>query len=277
MATIAQALLETVSAGNTKVMTKQSEPWTGGLPREGDVPVLLTRPEATATVFGQSLAKRFPGRIRAILAPLMQPEFLAPSLPADLRESHAGVIFTSATAVAAAVRLGLTSGPAFCVGKQTAAQAKAAGFDAVSADGDAGVLVALVAARRPTGPLLHLCGTETRGDVAGQLSALGIPTVAMAVYRQRALPLSQAALAALRDAGPLIVPLFSPRSARLFADAVPPDLRAGILLAALSPAVAKAGAGISHDRLAVAPQPDAAGMLQAIGDLLDQLDPGCPP
>ena len=270
MATIAQALRGEVSAGNTKAMTKQSEPWNGAYGLPGEVPVLLTRPEAASIAFGMELAARFPGRVRTILAPLMQPEFLAAGVP----ESHSGVIFTSATAVEAAMRLGLASGPAFCVGKQTAARAKAAGFDAVSADGDAAALVTYLAALRPEGPLLHLCGTDTRGDVAGQLSSLGLPTVAIKVYRQRALPLSQAAVAALLDTGPLILPLFSPRSARLFAEAAPPGLRAGLMLAALSPAVAKSSAGIRCDRLAIAPQPDSAGMLQAIGALLDQ---PCPP
>lgn len=250
-------------------MAKQSEPYEGRPEVQGCVSVLLTRPEAASTGFAKALAAQFPGRTRTVIAPLMEPDYLA----VQLTGGNAGVIFTSATAVEAAVRLGLRTGPAFCVGKETATRASAAGFDTVSADGDAEALVAYLGALRPKPPLLHLCGAERRGDVAGRLSALGLPTDEIVVYRQRPLPLSQGALALLQDEGPLILPLFSPRSARLFAEALPPGLRATLLLAALSPAVADACAGIACIHLAIAPQPDAAGMLQAVAKLLDQAAP----
>ncbi|TBX18519.1 uroporphyrinogen-III synthase, partial [Nioella sediminis] len=80
----------------------------------------------------------------------------------------------------------------------------------------------------PDGPLIHLHGTHVRGGITDRLSAEGFSIVGHAVYDQRNLPLSAGALAALSGPRRVIVPLFSPRSAALFAADLPaganPDL-----------------------------------------------------
>jgi uroporphyrinogen-III synthase len=229
------------------------------------IPVLLTRPEAASRAFAAALVARFGDRVRPVICPLMAPVTLTPTLPEG---PFAAVIFTSATGVAAAKGLDLPR-RAFCVGGQTAAQARAVGFDAVSADGDADALVAAILADPPPGRLLHLRGEETRGEVAERLTADGLETVSVVVYRQEAQALTDEALDIMAREGAVIVPLFSPRTAALFDAAAQSGVRARLRLVAMSAVVAEAARGIPHEALEVARRPDADAMLEAVGRLLD--------
>lgn len=227
--------------------------------------VLVTRPEGQGQAFARKVKERFGTGVRVVISPLMAPLFLAPDLP---RGDFAGVIFTSATGVAAAGRLWPDlPRRAFCVGRKTAEAARDAGFQAVSADGDAGDLLALILADPPEGALLHLRGAESAGDLAGRLTAAGVRTEALVIYRQEPQALGDEALTLLRASAPVILPIFSPRSAVLFAKALPTDARAGLFIAALSPAVA-AATSIAHVRLVTAARPDADAMLDALADLI---------
>jgi uroporphyrinogen-III synthase len=234
-------------------------------------PVLLTRPQAQSLAFAAALALRFGDRLRPVVAPLMAPRLLSPQLP----EGHFdAVIFTSATAVEAARRLG-TPLPtrAWCVGAQTAKAAQAAGFVAFSANGDAGDLVAAILSDPLKGRLLHLRGQDSQGDVAERLTANGITTVSTIVYQQQPQSLTPKAISLLQDPAPLILPIFSPRSASLLAAALPMSTRAHLHIAAISAAVAEAAASIPHVALVIARQPDADNMLDAVGTLLAGVPP----
>lgn len=231
------------------------------------LPVLLTRPEAQSRSFAAALVSRFGPRVRPVIAPLMAPEFLDPVLP---QGPFAAVILTSPTAVQWAERQnGALPKRAYCVGRQTAAQARAASFEAVSADGDADALVALILADPPPGRLLHLRGQEVRGDIPGQLRSAGLGAESAIVYRQAEQPLTAEASGLLRQAGPVIVPVFSPRSAQLLREALPIDLRAELWLAAMSPAVAESLEGVPRLGLDLAHRPDAEAMQDAVGRLLE--------
>jgi uroporphyrinogen-III synthase len=246
-------------------MAKQPKALVGGL---SAVPVLITRPLVEAQAFRASLAVRLGERVCALVTPLMAVEYLLPDLPAG---PFAAVIFTSASAVAGAVRLQAELPRcAFCVGAATAERARAAGFSAVSADGDADALVEMVRAASPVGRLLYLRGKDTRGEVAERLNSAGIETESLVVYRQTPQPLAPEAQALLRSEGPVLVPLFSPASARLFAAALPDDARAILYLVALSRAVADAAASVPREALVLARRPDAEAMLDAVATLLDQ-------
>jgi uroporphyrinogen-III synthase len=227
------------------------------------VPVLVTRPLAEARSFATALTRRFGPKVRPILAPLMASEHLAPALPTG---PFAGVIFTSATAVEAALPLGADlPQDAWCVGRKTAERAAASGFRARSADGDANALVAAILADPPRGRLLHLRGEDTRGEVAERLTSAGIETVSLVMYRQTAQPLSPEGAALLATSGPVILPLFSPRSAVLFRAAMPGDSRATLLLVAMSDPVAEAARPIPHLALYTAAAPTAEAVLDACG------------
>ena len=234
------------------------------------VPVLLTRPESEAQHFAEALIRRFGAKVRPVIAPLMAVEFLTPVLP---RGPFAAVVFTSSAGVEGAMRLTADLPRlAWCVGAKTAARAEAAGFHARSADGDAEALIAAILADPPRGRLLHLRGEATQGAVAERLTAAGTATEAAVVYRQTPQPLPPQARGLLRLEGPVIVPLFSPRSAALFADAAG-DARADLHLVAMSAAVAVAARDLPPASLTLAARPDAGAMLDAIAAALIGLPP----
>jgi uroporphyrinogen-III synthase len=228
------------------------------------LPVLLTRPLPQSQAFARALAARFGTRLRPVISPLIKVQTQALPLPPG---RFAGVIFTSANGVEAAGGMAGLPRLAWCVGDKTAGTARAAGFDARSAGGDAEALVTAITANPPTGRLIHLHGRETRGDIAARLTAAGVETLALEVYQQIAQPISEAARELVADGGVVLVPLFSPRTAQLFANAVSGLPLEGLRVAAMSPAVAAvvpAGAGV----LITAHRPEAKAMLDAVEALI---------
>ena len=244
-------------------MARQSEPFSDPDPA---VPVLLTRPRAQGEGFARQLTARFGARVRPVIAPLMAPEYLSPPVPPG---PFAAVVFTSAHGVEGAMRLGLPLPRlAYCVGRTTAAAASAAGLQARSADGNAEDLVAAIERDAPNGRLLYIRGVDTSGDIGNTLNLKSIPTVSLQVYLQKSIPFEGESLHLLCQSAPLIVPLFSPRSAILFRQALPTDARADLRIVAMSDAVATAAADIPHSGLVIARNPDAPGMLDGVESLL---------
>jgi uroporphyrinogen-III synthase len=255
---ISAQLIKGLSAGNTVYMATQSR-----LPA-----FLLTRPMAQSQRFAAQLRHRFGPDLLITISPLIAPHFLAPAFPVG---PFTALIFTSETGVAAFAqhpnRPNCLPIRAYCVGDQTAKAAQSAGLEPVSADGDAATLIALIQATH-TGPLLHLCGTQTRGDVAQTLTDAGHPTTALELYDQREHPLTAAAIDLLRGERPLLVPLFSPRSATLFCQhlaIVAPT--APLTVIALSAAVATALPTTMDHHTAKKPTADA--MIVALANLCD--------
>lgn len=246
-------------------MTKQSDLLADQLPKVG-VPVLVTRPLAGAEAFAKELSTRFGNRVRAFVAPLMAPRYLSPDVPS---QNFAAVVFTSAQGVEGARRLGVSLPQlAYCVGRKTAAVATSAGFTARSADGDVAALLSLLLSEGCNAPLLYIRGVDTAGDLEKSLLDHGIKAVSLQVYIQDSQPLTAPALHLLRESNPVIAPLFSPRSARLFRRELPADTRAPLHVAAISSAVAQELDGLPVDALFIARQPDATGMLDAVETLL---------
>lgn len=231
------------------------------------IPVLLTRPSGSADRFANDLMVRLKDQIRVVQSPLMQPEALSPDWP-DL--PYGAVILTSETGALSAARL-LDEGRslptlAYCVGDRTAEVARAAGFVAHSAQGDAEALLDMILSLPEPGPYLHLRGRDARGDLAPRLAAKGRPAHAAIVYDQRPIALTDDARALLAGHDPVIVPLFSPRTAQLFCDQAPKG--APLWIAAISQGAAKAVSGLSPARLKVAERPDAASMLAVVESLV---------
>lgn len=226
--------------------------------------LLMTRPHPAAERFVAGLPAALRVQLTVIHAPLLEIVPLAVAVP---DEGLRGVIFTSANGVEAAARAGAPTGlPAYCVGEQTAEAARVAGWPPRVTCPDAEHLIAALLRLRPEAPLLHLRGVHARGDIAGRLTAGGIETRALPVYDQRLLPLTAQARAALAATGPVIVPLFSPRTARQFADIGGGS--APLYLAAISPAAAEAVENMHPAALIVAGHPDAAAMAAAVETLV---------
>lgn len=208
--------------------------------------LLLTRPEPDSRRFAALLPE-----LRAVISPILR--IVAVEHDAARLAQAQGLVFTSGHAVASA-------GPgrgrlAICVGSRTGEIAQAAGFRVQSGNGFAESLLPLIAAA-PV-PLVHPHGRHL---------AKRLPVPGMVVYDQQALPLNRDARALLGGEGPVILPLFSPRSARLLA-AECREAHAPLWVVAISPA-AMAGFHAPAARSGVAASPDIQAMAQAARGLL---------
>jgi uroporphyrinogen-III synthase len=230
------------------------------------IPVLVTRPQAEGEAFAAALTARFGDRVRPVVAPLIAPRFLTPVIPAH---DYSAVVFTSAQAVVGACRLGVPLPRlAWCVGRRTASVATAAGFDARSADGDVDRLAEAIISAPTKGRILYLRGVDTRGNLLEKLGSSGVHADVEIVYVQEHQPLTGEAIQLLVTPAPLIVPLFSPRTAMLFRQAVPPGAQAQLHIAAMSVGVAEALADLPCASLVIANHPDAASMVASVETLL---------
>ena len=221
--------------------------------------ILLTRPSDDAQRFGDQLHARLGRDVAIVVAPVLEIQ-LHP--PAKLPDDGHIPVFTSRHGVAA---YGPGQGACFTVGGATALAARQAGFSPLSANGDAEALFQLICQQRPSQPLLHLRGTHTTGALAKRLQQAGFRAGECVVYSQETRPLNPEAQQLLLGARPVIVPLFSPRSARALFDQVQPT--APLCIATMSGAVAQNGHLPRHHSLRVAKTPDAPGMLDAVCDL----------
>ncbi len=213
--------------------------------------VLLTRPRIASERFALELQG-----IDVVIAPLM--DIVGTDAAIDLR-GIAGVILTSEAAVAFLPPSAL---PAYCVGPRTAEAAEEAGLLVRMVEKHADALVAALLATKPRSPLLHLHGQHQRGDIAERLTKGGLPTQSLVVYDQREVPPGIAFRAAIAREG-LMVPLFSPRSATLFAEAAQ-GLNPTARLLAMSAAVADALPPHLRPRTEIIPAPTGAEMLRAL-------------
>ena len=210
--------------------------------------LLLTRPEPASRRFARQ-AEALGAEV--VISPILRIEAL-PHDGAALADAP-GLVFTSENAVPFA---GPGRGrPAICVGPHSAAVARAAGFDAITGPGDAIRLEPMLKDLPPG--WLHPHGRHI---------ARALPVEGVAVYDQQPVALNDRARAALAGGGPVMVPLFSPRSARLLSAQVQ-GARAALWVVPISAAAAGAWDGPAA-RMAVAPTPDAEGMLAGLAQVM---------
>ncbi len=227
--------------------------------------ILITRPEGVATVFADQLRARLGCDVPITLSPLMRIEFCG-ELP-DLTMFRT-LIFTSRNGVAAFAALSDRRDlPCYTVGGGTAKAAQSQGLVARSANGAADDLIEKIIAENPPGPLLHVRGEHGAGDVANRLTAAGCPTSTAILYRQIHQPATQVARDLLQGKAPVIVPLFSPRSAQiLFAEG---GKSTCLWIAALSQNVADMVPEGHARAVTVAENPDADAMLDTVIALVE--------
>ncbi len=232
--------------------------------------VLLTRPSLGSEQFAQALRQSCQVPVSVIISPVLKIETTGRS--PDLT-GYEGVVLTSSHAVDAVNGSHDLGGLiAYCVGAATARKAKEAGFAAIDAGGNAEALIDRVMRDRPEGPLLHLRGVHSQGDIAARLSEDGIKTSELVVYDQVEMELGPDASAAIHTQRPLIVPVFSTRSAGLlsayFADNV-----SGPHVVAISEPVAGSWKARAS-RVTIAKRPDARSMVEAVVEAI-QIDSPC--
>ncbi len=221
---------------------------------------LLTRPLPQSQRFAAEITSRF-ADTRIEISPLMQAVAMVAQ---PLHGPFDAVIFTSETGVEFGSVISDLPKSAFCVGDRTTEAALAMGFDAVSAQGDWRDLVSLIKHKSQARRLLYLHALEAAVDLQNTLISAGLETISQAVYRQDPLDLTAQAQELLAGDKPVIVPLFSARSAQLFAAQLQTvRANAPIFAVVLSAQVADA-ISFPAQWVQISERPNSAEMLNAI-------------
>ncbi|CUH65051.1 uroporphyrinogen-III synthase [Thalassovita gelatinovora] len=223
--------------------------------------LLLTRPLASSQRFAAQLRERL-GDLPVVISPVLRIDPISPG--PDLIDAQT-LIFTSQNALGA-VPAG-QGRRCYVVGPATAVAARAKGFEVIAEERDAETLFQRILADAPQEPLLHLRGRHARGHLADRLTAAGIATRARVVYEQLETALSEDAKTLLAGDQAVIVPLFSPRSAKLFSAQHVGN--APLLIAALSEAVVAALGELPVFQVDHALSPDSGAMIDTIEGLID--------
>lgn len=222
--------------------------------------ILLTRPRVQADRFARACAARFGDRACCRIAPLIE---IVPTGDKPELEGITALIFTSENGIRCfAETVADRSLPAWCVGPRSAAVAEDCGFTPIAGGGTAEAMIARIAASGMPGPFLHVRGRHARGEIAAELTRRGLTAREAILYDQRALPPSPA-LAELPRDRLVLVPLFSPRSATLLAEAMP-GVSDHLHLICLSGAVAAALPRALRARAEIAENPTGEAMLSAL-------------
>jgi uroporphyrinogen-III synthase len=231
--------------------------------------IVVTRPQDDGTRTAKALRVR--GH-EALVAPLMRVE----PVKADIGGHWGALIVTSANAAGAIAgnpaHEALIKLPVLAVGRRSADAARQAGFaDVTSAGGDLRDLVLLIAARRADAcaPLLYLAGEDRAADLLGELAVHGIAAEMRIVYRAVTAPFPSELIAALKAGEIDAVLHFSRRSAENYLAGA---RHAGIVEQALgvrhfclSVWIAEPLSGAGASRIAIAPRPDEAALLELLG------------
>ena len=233
--------------------------------------LLLTRPEAQSRALVKDIETRFPDKTKCIVSPLMT---ITPMghLP-DISDFQA-LLFTSVNGVQTFTAMGGTTiVRCYCVGTRTAKAARDAVLNAISADGAAAELIALVAGdlTPAEGALLHIRGEQTAGDIAGNLSGHGFTVHEAVLYRQDTCDLNAEAVQALANGEVDGLPLYSPLSARRLAEVLTENTdwpKQNLSALCISENVAAEVRNLSPGRIEVAVEPNGTEMLALIGRFL---------
>ncbi len=220
--------------------------------------ILVTRPG------GASARWRTLGTV--LDAPVMRIQPVPWTAPDDAPEA---VLLTSGNAVRCAGSLARLYHqlPAFAVGVATATAARAGGWHDVRDGGGTVATMFGTVAKAGFVRALHLAGVD-RTDVAPP------PTLMVEVrevYAALPVALPASVLEALATGSIDLIPLYSPRSAAEFARQVDATVvsRAGLQLAAISPAVA-AAAGTGWGSVVIAATPDDDALFAAAAAVCDK-------
>lgn len=226
--------------------------------------LLLTRALPQSLEFADLCRDRIGAGIRIVISPVTRIE-LEP-IKHDLR-GFGAVIVTSVNGAAA-----LPSGGnmhAFCVGTRSAAAARAKGYEPVIANGDVNSLLSVIRECQPTEPLLYPHGSERKTDIEAALEPDGIQVRSVVAYRQFAEKLTQEAIETLKGSAPVILPIFSAKSAHRLSDQLE-IATAPIHLISISKAAIATWAGPKVETTNIAARPDAAHMLGMIATICNQ-------
>lgn len=225
--------------------------------RDRTATILITRPEPAASALARDLGA-VTGTDRILVSPVLR---IVPLSAAIDLTAIRSLVFTSRAGVRAFVRAhpGCRL-PAVTVGAQTARDARQAGLDARSLGPDAVTFLRNADPDSIPGPCLYVRGEHASADLAAELAARGVPTQAAVLYRQVAQPLGAEARQRLEGTTPVILPLFSERSAQVLFRQGP--FAAPLYVVAMSEKVAKTVPDVNA--CVTADNPDGKSMRERI-------------
>lgn len=224
--------------------------------------LIITRPEGSAARFAEDVQDGLGRHVDCVFSPVYEIVFL------PITAAEGALVFTSANGVAAAVRAGIGGNRAWCVGDRTAEVAREAGFNAISAGGNVEDLCDLITTQHHDGPLLHIAGQHTVGDLAERLRLNGIACVQITGYAQHALPPTNELIVAAKGSDALVIPLFSPRAALILAAN---EMQAPVHVVAMSRNIGDAATDFRADTVVVAKSPTYVDMVGKTCHVMSQL------
>ena len=227
----------------------------------------MTRPLAAGRNFVAMMPQRLATRLKVTETPLLRIEPTGNAVDMDAEDA---AIFTSSNGVRYAPDG--AGRAAFCVGAATTLAASDRGWAAVQMGETAEALTRKMAAIPHKQRLFHLSGTHIRGDVVAHLRGVGANAHRVAVYDQVTCDLTDAARTVLAGDMPVLVPLFSPRTAtRFFGQSV--DFKKVVVLG-LSEAIADCAPDDLRAEVIVSSAPDVTAMMKALDQTVDRLASG---
>jgi len=232
--------------------------------------MLVTRPLEQGRAFVKDYQNLWPNWLNCIVTPLLE------IVPRDTDVSFdniEGAIFSSSNAVKFAPVC--RDIPAYCVGQTTTRAARHKGWEAFLVAATAKELITEMKCLRPKTPLLHIAGRHMRGKIADNLTQAGLHTRTVIVYDQALRDLSEQAQRVIGGTSPVILPVFSPRTARQLRKQRLG--RAPLHLVALSPAVMDELRQIRAASKTMARAPDGPSMVAAVQNVLRRVEAGQTP
>ena len=233
-------------------------------PDQENVILLLTRP------LGGN--ERFCLKIKHLLYsceildnPIQRIDFL-PSLSKVNKNSV--LIFTSANGLRAAKKHNLINKKCFVVGANTKKIAVSFGYDVLGFSKDQENLLKLIKSKKPTESMVHIRGKHTVGNLCDALKINQFSCLDIIGYNQEPLKIKKQNLQKIHSGRPVILPIFSPRSAELLQSNL--DLT-GFNVIAISEAVAKIVTGVELGELVISKKPDLNSMQEATLAILRRL------
>ena len=233
-------------------------------PDQENVILLLTRP------LGGN--ERFCLKIKHLLYsceildnPIQRIDFL-PSLSKVNKNSV--LIFTSANGLRAAKKHNLINKKCFVVGANTKKIALSFGYDVLGFSKDQENLLKLIKSKKPTESMVHIRGKHTVGNLCDALKRNQFSCLDIIGYNQEPLKIKKQNLQKIHSGRPVILPIFSSRSAELLQSNL--DLT-GFNVIAISEAVAKIVTGVELGELVISKKPDLNSMQEATLAILRRL------
>lgn len=226
--------------------------------------LLITRPADSANAFAELVRASLNSDLDSVISPILA--ISHKPLTLDL-SAYPTLLFTSAHAVRALAKATTQrSFDCYSVGEATQACAVAEGFETREGGGTAAALAQRIINDEPRAPCLYVRGAHVSCDLAKHLNSGGIETHEAVIYDQQEAQLSPQATELLSSGRPVILPLFSPRSARLFFDRY--TSKGPLDVVAMSQNVASEVPADRVRSLRVAAHPTAEAMLEEIAVLL---------